>query len=738
MIKKVTFLAVALLSTLLIHADDMKKYREFADTIRKEVYSMELPAFQIKEIPEKYKNESAVIKAVYEDVDAKKKTGIGVAPGFFIIPKISGRARVEFGHLTRMLIHINDKAAIEKYSEFDFGIDKKRKTWDGYEKNRHVMGVRLVKPDGRIVDIDTSEFVEVEEGKKGEKKSRKLAIPGLETGDDIDVFFYTESKLQNVHPDPMEFYLKDDAPILNYAIHCVLDDKLTTQYRTLNGAPDFTVSRDEDGNYVLDLQLTDISAKEPRLWYNPVMQSPLIKMNIYNRRNSDAFTPKSARKDGLQANPDPAKIIEDRYDIDDWWLEKTPGFKDNEIKSGIRDGGKILKEVDRRMKSGEMTVLQTADYLYNLLAYYYAGNRYRMNNRGFIQRLFDLFKGRKIPFSIGLSGMDAYEQLDHMIDYTNNLYFIKVESNGETRYYFPPAVDRIKLPSEIHAGIQGRKALLYRKKKDRKKNPATDFFPLPMSTVDDNRNVTTVNAVIDGQVLRIKRDEAYTGATKIGASSLLTWEDLDRDYSSSLGRIGFDVNVKLNKKQITDRDAHYIDMRKEQQDALKDETKAYHDDSPAEFTDGRITSSGIDPENPALGYELTYTMDNLVKRAGKNLIVSVGKLLSSQNSVLPSDRKRDDDIYMRTPREYITRINLSVPAGYKVSTRSLTALDKSVSNPSGTFSVKTSTPSDDSVSIDIAIRFAKGKLPVAEWQEFLKILDAASSWNASSLLLEKK
>ena len=135
-------------------------------------------------------------------MEAKKKTGVGVGVGMLGLPMVSRRARVEFGYLTRMLIHVNDKAAIEKNSEFDFGIDRKKKYFEGYEKNRHAMGIRLIKPDGRIVDIDTSEFVEVEEGKKGEHKSRKIAIPGLEIGDDIDVFFYTDSKLQNVNPDP--------------------------------------------------------------------------------------------------------------------------------------------------------------------------------------------------------------------------------------------------------------------------------------------------------------------------------------------------------------------------------------------------------------------------------------------------------------------------------------------------------------------------------------------------------
>lgn len=174
--KKVILTTVALISALLSYADSKEDYRRFTDTIRAEVYAMKLPAFNVKEIPDKYRNESAVIKAIYEDVDAKKKTGFGRMSGTL---RFSRKAQVQGSHLTRMLIHVNDKAALEKYSEFDFSTDKKTRNWDGYAKNRRAMGVRLIKPDGRTVDIDTSEFIEVEEGKKGEKRAENSPSPDL-------------------------------------------------------------------------------------------------------------------------------------------------------------------------------------------------------------------------------------------------------------------------------------------------------------------------------------------------------------------------------------------------------------------------------------------------------------------------------------------------------------------------------------------------------------------------------
>lgn len=356
------FLLFLLFCIVTSKAENADEYRLFADEVRTAVYSTDMPEFEVKEIPAKYDNESAVFVAVYHELNARKKTGFGHLPGTI---RFSAKARVEGGELCRMLIHINDKAALEKFSEFDFATDMKKKMSNAHRKQRHVLGVRVIKPDGNIVDVNTDDFVEFNEGKDGKEKRRKLAVPGLEIGDNIDVFFYTEHKLQNVHLEPMTYYLRDTYPIMNYRIHAVVDDNLTTQYRTLNGAPDFKTSRDDDNNYVLDLEMSDIPA-EARLWYNDAEQSPMVKVNIYNRR-SDAYTPASARKDGLQSNPSAVKIIDDV-----WSARASLLFSGRRmINDEIKNGDKAYKYIVKQLKDGKIDTLQAGDYIYNLLTLAY-------------------------------------------------------------------------------------------------------------------------------------------------------------------------------------------------------------------------------------------------------------------------------------------------------------------------------------------------------------------------------
>lgn len=85
--------------------------------------------------------------------------------------------------------------------------------------------------------------------------------------------------------------------MLSYTVHCEIDDKLTTQYRTLNGAPDFKQSTNEEGNILLDVAMKDIEQTEPDLWYNSMQQTPTTLLYITNSQMKKyTYIPKSTKK----------------------------------------------------------------------------------------------------------------------------------------------------------------------------------------------------------------------------------------------------------------------------------------------------------------------------------------------------------------------------------------------------------------------------------------------------------
>lgn len=130
-------------------------------------------------------------------------------------------------------------------------------------------------------------------------------------------------------------------------------------------------------------------------------------------------------------------------------------------------------------------------------------------------------------------------------------------------------------------------------------------------------------------------------------------------------------------------------------------------------------------------------MDGLVKRAGRNLLVSVGRLMSPQTEVFPSDRIRTDDIHMDSPRLFETVINLRIPDGYKVSQKSLASLTQNVENAAGSFS--STADIDGSTLVIRTIKKYNHKIePAANWSELTKVLDAAANWRTSTILIEKQ
>ncbi len=96
-------------------------------------------------------------------------------------------------------------------------------------------------------------------------------------------------------------------------------------------------------------------------------------------------------------------------------------------------------------------------------------------------------------------------------------------------------------------------------------------------------------------------------------------------------------------------------------------------------------------------------------------------------------------LYAKTEDDNIvtTEINIDIPSGYKINQQSLSALDKSVKNEAGEFSVVASAD-DDKLKIMINKKYLKPRLDASLWPDMLKILDSAAAWNSATVVLEKK
>ncbi len=721
------FLAVAVLCGFEARGDEASDYKKFVEETKTWVYSLDLPAFEVREIPEKYNDQSAVYVVIYNSLAVIRNNEPGRLPGTL---RFANDKRIESGMLQRKLIYINDRAALDEFSEYDFTSATTMKYNMSQRKYRQVLGVKVIKPDGTERVVDTDDYVEVKADKKGKTKRSKLAVPGLEIGDMIDVFNYVSEDIHNAHLDPMMFILREDYPVMSYSVHWLLDGSLASSYRLLNGAPDFVGFLDGAKNYHVDMELVDLPAR-PRLYYDDILQSPLIKLFVFNPEAED-YMPKSSSGVGLRGDPFTYLIKNEWWNLRQRVTYDTAG-KDF-LRSALKNGAKAVDRLTKAFKAQEITLTEAADCLYNLMFFAQLMSDEGINPLAFDVRLQSLLKplaGDSLKAVMTTpAGVESIADIASIFGVTTGSGL----PDGK-RYYFQPV--SFMAPSELHSRYSGRVAQQCTVDKLDKVEQRVDtlYFNLPENRARGNRKYCSLTVGLDGSDVEVHRVTTCTGVAKQGHLSLLSMEDVTRAYLEYFDRYGLEIGIKESGKKASDRLALYADGILNQKDDFEAEVKDFHGSVDVDSVKGEIMAVGIDPKSPKYVYNLDYSVRDLVRRAGRNLLVSVGRLIEQEGELLDSDRQRTDYTVTKGAREYITRIELLLPPGAKVSDNSLAALNRTVSNSAGLFGVSAKAD-DGKVVVDIIKRYDRRFLPASSWPDMVEIIDAVVAWQASTLLIE--
>lgn len=690
-----------------------EKYAALVQEIRNEVWSMNLPDFKNTTVPEKYKNEPAVVLAAYEQLELIRKTKFDWSGAALTKQQITYRS------IYRQMVYINSQSALESMSEYSFQ-SRRKERYTGDEEQR-VLGIRILKPDGTVKEIDPSEYVKDNEDGKSYRKSlqesyRKLAVPGLEVGDIIDIFFAEYSVINNRNPDPMSFYFMEKYPMLAYSIHCEIDSKLSTFYRCLNGAPDFTQRIDSTGNYILDLRVGDLGRTLPVSWYNSARQTPMILMYIYNIKTPYPWTPPSAKKQGMQANPDAQVMISD-----------TRAFMKSPIKiwSGLLSGRK--NEISKALKAKQAegwSDEKLMDYLYQYCSLRYMQMGADYSPEKFILLVHNLMEKAGIPHQVGITTQRKQEPLSQLINYANTIWFIYLEANGKC--YAPPSY--YNYPSEVPVYLQGEEAIL----------EDNTRITLPASIADDNRNLTTITASIDDNTLNLSRHEEIYGSLKRKIQPYLV---LDEDLGNSLHRqLGITGTIydETKEKYRTNQQERYRQEREKEKDGYRNEVIAYHgsDEGLGANIGYKLLSIGNRADSIAFAYQTDYTLDGYVKKAGQNLLLSAGLLIGSQPEIKGEERRRSEDIYQEMPKTYLWDIKVRLPQDYQIASDGLEKMNTRTENECGAF-IARATVENNMLHLQVEKRTNHMSEPVSNWQKILDIFDAAKAYETLTIALKK-
>lgn len=699
------------LFTLSVNADEKADYLKLAQKVRQEVWSSTPADFQKRTVPDRYKNASAVILSYYRELSTdyyRKATAD-------LVLNLRLTRQIDCTDMERMLIQINDKKALKDYSEFTFKTKSRKWTWGYHHKTQTVLGIRVIKKNGNVQEVSLDDYVDVKEGKNDKDLSQKIAVPGLEVGDCIDVFSLDQIDTQEQQLDPFYFVLRQDEPVLYTKVHCVLDQSLATVYRTMNGAPDFTQTTDKDKNAVLDMVMDKPVDAESSIWYNSLEQSPFIEMYITPTKAKVAVVEKAMRQKGVRGNPDVTPILQD-----DWKLLKSYVSKGGYSPAGLPS---TYKSVFKSAKKEGMSAEEKADRIYSFE--YVSG--------GASQRVFNTVANylRKLGVEIEMGITTPFGALpvDKLINYNSTSWFFRLK--GTDVYYFPGTYP--KVASEIPYIYQGRKAYM---------QDSEEQITIPVSQAEDNKSVNDMVVKLDGTKLDISRKVTYSGEQKMYGQSLVSPDNTLfgssqlEAYWRYLKYDDKDPYSCYTKKESAELKGAFNEFRKNAIDPFKAEISSYHDGDPVQVSGYGVDCVGIRRDSSNFVYHVDYVMDGMVKRAGNNYLLSVGKLIGSSLKLEGKDRERIDDVWRKMAFVDEWNIEIPLPQGYKVSAEALKKIETSVANECGEFTVK-ATAGNESVKVYVRKCFAHRVEPVSNWSKLLALVDACSAFADKQMVIAK-
>ena len=391
----------------------------------------------------------------------------------------------------------------------------------------------------------------------------------------------------------------------------------------------------------------------------------------------------------------------------------------------------MKKDIDIAKKDPDKEA--AARRLYNTFVYYAAGfdkDNEKFTSYEFVAALRKMFNMSEIPSTLIITTDTDNEPIDQLINNQNTSWLIKTPAGA----YFAAPVYKCQTPGIIPANLQGREAAFI----NRLDNEKTDYYleTLPISDYSHNRDMVKLNASIQGTTVDIDRTETLTGTQKELITSVLISDKLMMDdYDRLLKRekTYLEALSKKDRKGIEDK---FEKDKEEQNEIYRDEVDLYHDMKPLEFKGFEVLQTGLDPQNPDFSYRSHYTLDGLVKKAGDNIVLSLGKLLGSQLSVEGHDRERDCDVYRNSANQLLWDINVEIPSGYTVSQESLAKLQQSVKNDAGEFT-SSATVEGNTLHMQASKSYFKAYYPLAQWQDLLKIIDAASDFTNRQIIIRK-
>ncbi len=644
-------------------------------------------SFRVSEIPEKWKNESAVVIARRIEYSVKKKN-------------FSNKLLENYYFHIR--VKLLDNNAIEEYSEFSFrNKSRKYRGAFSFETINYYAGVKVEKPNGEIVEVSMDDAVEKEISQRRQSFSyNKLAIPNLQIGDIVDIYHCTERKfpISGFHEfAPVYYELSGEYPILSQTIRFDILRNCYLNAKPVNGAPELqyvNINAEED-IYSFELADTNRDKLIPEEWSNANMEVPALKFQAYYAGNMHAsLTP------GYQSFFGPLTKLKSEININALG-DLSVSMRNNVVSphSPYRPlYQNTLRYIKKLSKQSELTTEEMAKE-----AYYFIRELWYQQYFHTVPQIlnFNYHQLDMLTAAVSISAVLTKFKREHEV-----IYIIPKDYTDEKDLLFLGELNvGIKTPSpakpliitsigpntnaqQIPTNYRGAKAYSNTLTKNRAGDLNT--MTLPEDEASNNtchiESVASFSAAFDS--LHVKSKISLLGAERYGWDTVLFVSHIIEDDFNKQKYGEFIKDKNITRTHATVKKARELETLRAEQDhrrlaLIKDKIKESFSAEDAALNDFKVTNFGRWEVEPRLVFELDYTLpvnapaiENSIIFSVKNLTTHVGKLLEPE---------RTFDIYLPWKKEVthmvtLTGFNAEQSSGLEQFNKSFDAEDLSFSS----------------------------------------------------------
>lgn len=728
-----------------------KQKKEAEEALRQEIWNWTDPAFKATEVPEKWKNESAVILAKsyqYEYNQVKK----GGSYFFFstagqIYEKLTFRKRIK----------ILDKAALSEYSEFSFFDEDNSTYWK--EESGVVLGIRVIKADGKVINVPIDEAVANEiKSKYGKTTIKKVAVSDLEVGDVIDYFYSVNNAITRKggvgthYFSPIFYVLQDEYPIVSQNLDIRVMKNCVVNYLAINNSPKLKESDKAEDDITYTLSDKDREKTEGARWTFRYRSLPLVKFQAAYSDDEDTRKRLFASKANAKKRPDDAKGFTD-YDekrILDFMVDMdfTSNMMDNYLKSYIKKNDidkKSIKDLfyearrDKLMKGrigtdsyGEPIYISLEDMIVNGSKAKLGGGEYELLSSLFLPLL-----AKKINFELLFIPHRVITSNQNLLLSDELTYGLRCTQAKNVFYIFP--YNRTSIYGEIPPEVQGAEAYAVKMNTIHSSRKVTK---VTIPTVAYTENNTTQNMTIDviDDKAKLTRQTITKGINKGNyTNDVINWYDFIEDDRAKYQTTPLEETVKKKEKEklLQKIAAEKEKEIKEREEAIKKNLEEEISDIKVVSLDNfKLEQIGLWSEKPELKFTETHTVEGIVKKVGNNYTVDAGKLIGSQVDLDEKEiKERKYDVFFEYARSYNENITINIPDGYDV--QGLDKFNYAIDNQTGGF-VSTAKKEGNKVIITANKYYKNNFEPTANWSMIVEFVEAAFQFTQQKLLLKKK